>query len=383
MKNKKHLFLGTLIMVMVFASVLAGCATPGGSETSPTLKAEQLAADLNAIKAGSATVEGATVRLSDEVYLTTGLTVPAEVTLDLTKEALKLGDNATFTVDGTVDAKAEGINVDSAAANPAVINGNGTIHLKSKGRLLGIWEGRKLTLDGVTMTGLADNNASLVEVGEGGELVIKGGAITGNANVDEENRGGGVLVGWKNATFTMLGGTISGNSVRTGNGGGVYVNGEGTIFTMSGGKISGNKSINDGEWGGSGGGVAVEGQATFTMTGGTISSNTATGAGGGVVVDHNSVFTMRGGTILGNTTEFGGGVFVHNGSTFTMEGGTIYGSSEGANANTAQAGAALRVLGGSTVKWGTGGAYTKGGVSQTGGTDIGDSDDTLIAIPAS
>jgi hypothetical protein len=38
-----------------------------------------------------------------------------------------------------------------------------------------------------------------------------------------------------------------------------------------------------------------------------------------------------------------------------------------------------------TAKWGMGGTYTKGGVSQTGGSDILRSDrgtdDTLIAVP--
>jgi hypothetical protein len=34
------------------------------------------------------------------------------------------------------------------------------------------------------------------------------------------------------------------------------------------------------------------------------------------------------------------------------------------------------------LKWGTGGTYTKGGVAQTGGSDIGRTNDTLIAIPA-
>ncbi|MDR2730741.1 MAG: hypothetical protein LBB81_07585 [Treponema sp.] len=42
------------------------------------------------------------------------------------------------------------------------------------------------------------------------------------------------------------------------------------------------------------------------------------------------------------------------------------------------------------IEWGTGGTYTKGGVNQTGGSDItannsgasGRTNDTLIAIPA-
>jgi hypothetical protein len=182
MKNNKYLFFGTLIMGMALALVLTGCATTVGSGTSaiPDQQAEQLAVDLNAIKAESAVVEGATVRLTDEVRLTSSLTVPAGVTLDLTKEGLELGDNAVFTVNGTVRAKDEGVKIDSAAANPVVINGSGTIRLNSKGRLLGIWEGRKLTLDGVTLVGLKDNDNALVEVYEGGELILKSGNITGN-----------------------------------------------------------------------------------------------------------------------------------------------------------------------------------------------------------
>jgi hypothetical protein len=76
-----------------------------------------------------------------------------------------------------------------------------------------------------------------------------------------------------------------------------------------------------------------------------------------------------------------------------MLGGTIYGNASvanaGDNANETRdgsgtpvnsKGAAISV--GSIAKWGTGGTYTKGGVAQTGGSDIGTTDDTLIATPA-
>jgi hypothetical protein len=71
-------------------------------------------------------------------------------------------------------------------------------------------------------------------------------------------------------------------------------------------------------------------------------------------------------------------------NSFTMEGGTIYGSSaEGGNANAAPNGAAISNEGDGTreAKWGTGGAYTKGGVPQTGGSEIPSTNDTLIAVP--
>jgi hypothetical protein len=96
--NKKIFVFGILVMV------LAACVTDGGNVTPPAVEATQLAADLNAV-----TVESATVRLTGEVYLTSGLTVPAGVTLDLTadKAKLELQNGATLTVDGTVNAKME------------------------------------------------------------------------------------------------------------------------------------------------------------------------------------------------------------------------------------------------------------------------------------
>ncbi|MDR1636783.1 MAG: hypothetical protein LBR93_05540, partial [Treponema sp.] len=94
---------------------------------------------------------------------------------------------------------------------------------------------------------------------------------------------------------------------------------------------------------------------------------------------------------FGNTAEDFGGVGIVNG-TFTLKGGRIQGNadSDGFAKNIGKYSATLRVMNNSTAKWDTGGAYTKGGVSQTGGTDIvqldadgfGGTDDTLIAVPA-
>jgi hypothetical protein len=290
-----------IALAFVFGLVPAGCATGGGdAEPSQEEQAERLASNINTIEAGKATVNGDTVTLTGGVRLeNAALTVPSGVTLDLTKETLRLGNNAALTVDGAVDAKAEGINVDGAAASPATINGSGTINLKSKGSLLGIWEGRKLTLDGVTLVGLPDNDRPLVEIGSGGEFVLSRGAITGNVVNREWASGGGVYVGGKSVT----------------------------VFTMKGGAISGNSAISNGD--NNGGGVCVNAEV----------------------------------------------------ATFIMEGGTIYGkAAEGGKANNAAENEALSIWG--SVKWGSGGTYTKGGVPQTGGSDIGSTNDTLIAIPA-
>jgi hypothetical protein len=173
---------------------------------------------------GKAKVNGATVTLTGDVQVARSLTVPEGVTLDLTSDGARLflKGGATLTVNGTVNSSGHGDQgkgwVDGGLSidpGTTVINGSGTINLKSKGRLLNIYGGNgkvKLTLDGVILVGLADNNYSLVEVSEGAELILKSGAITGNTHLsgDDWCVGGGVRA-W-NATFTMEGGTISGNT---------------------------------------------------------------------------------------------------------------------------------------------------------------------------
>ena len=146
---------------------------------------------------------------------------------------------------------------------------------------------------------------------DGGTFTMDGGTISGNTT---EYGGGGVYV--SGGTFTMNGGTIAGNVAEAG--GGVYV--DGGTFTMNSGTISGNTAAD-------GGGVCVAWSGTFTMTDGIISGNTAE-YGGGVYVSGRT-FTMEGGAISGNTaSKDGGGVYV-SGGTFTMNGGVISGNTAG------------------------------------------------------
>ncbi len=96
-------------------------------------------------------------------------------------------------------------------------------------------------------------------------------------------------------------GTITGGNVNNFSGG-VYVN-AGT-FTMQGGTITGNQ--------GGAGGVYVAGDVDgdpfksgkFNMTGGTITGNNATGFGGGVCVSEGCTFNVSGSPVIsGNWTE--------------------------------------------------------------------------------
>ena len=167
-----------------------------------------------------------------------------------------------------------------------------------------------LCLNGHTITAASNNRILNVT---GGSITLCDCKGTGTLTGGKTSIGGALYVYGFDSTFTMYGGTISGNTA-TKVGGGVY-QGEYVIFTMYGGAISDNTVTN-----GSSGGVYVF--KTFTMNGGTISGNTAAN-GGGVNIGAGT-FTMNGGTISGNTAASnGGGVFVSSYVTFTMNNGAI------------------------------------------------------------
>lgn len=77
-----------------------------------------------------------------------------------------------------------------------------------------------------------------------------------------------------------------------------------------------------------GGGVYMSGNSTFTMNGGTISGNTAT-TGGGVGVDNDGTFIMTGGTISDNMATYFGSCVYKNGGTVSISGGYLDGTIDG------------------------------------------------------
>ena len=125
------------------------------------------------------------------------------------------------------------------------------------------------------------------------------------------------------ATLDLNGHTINRNLISNGgtNGSAIRVQGTLTINdSQGGGTITGG-------YGYYGGGVYVASNATFTMNGGSITGNSARNSGGGVYVDHYATFTMNGGTITGNTAIYcGGGVFVDACGSCTLNDVTITGN---------------------------------------------------------
>jgi len=158
----------------------------------------------------------------------------------------------------------------------------------------------KITLEGNLTAGYFPTNDALITVGtqfSGADFVMNEGiTLSGNTAglpPSDLKNGGGVFL--KNGTFTMNGGEITGNTA-TGIGGGVDV--EYGIFTMNGGEIYENIADNEG------GGVSIT-RGTFNMNGGSITRNTATN-GGGLYVPGRFVtepivfFNKNGGDISGN-----------------------------------------------------------------------------------
>ena len=121
------------------------------------------------------------------------------------------------------------------------------------------------------------------------------------------------------STITMTGGTISSNTASE-NGGG-FNNNDGTIFKLENGSVTKNS-------GKSGAGV-TNWRATFSMTGGSITLNTGTYCGAGVdtngEVGFPGIFNLSGGLIQNNTTSAsnGGGICKGSNGVLNKTGGTV------------------------------------------------------------
>jgi hypothetical protein len=271
----------------------------------------------------------------------------------------------TYTIVAQASASMSPVTIDPWYSN-VNINLNGgttekTVTLSGNGSLFTIRSGTFTLGNNITLQGHSSNNASLVTLNDStsnlamntGSKIINNTATVNYATASKNAIGGGVYI--YKGTFTMNGGTISGNRVVSTNsasssysnstvramGGGVYI--EDGSFIMNNGTITNNSAFSD-KFPSAGGGVYVGEYSSgsygiFTMSGGTISNNTAQSSsilaisytyGGGAATSDYGRFTMQGGTISGNTVSsadnrLGGGVYVRN-DQFRKTGGTINGS---------------------------------------------------------
>ena len=148
-------------------------------------------------------------------------------------------------------------------------------------------------------------------------------------NCGSENDDGGVLV--SNATFVMSGGTISGCTAD--NGGGLYA--YDSTINISGGTISECTAKNNG------GGLYAD-NSTVTISGGTISRCKAQAYNGGGLYANNSAINISDGTISRCDGLLGGGLYAEDSSTHSS---TVTISDVTISGCTAGAGGGLYVVG--------------------------------------
>lgn len=233
--------------------------------------------------------------------------------------------------------------------------------------------------------------SQVINVSNGAKFILCDCKGSGTITHSSGAKGKGVRVGGSDtaaATFSMYGGTISGNHTDANcwgpDGAGVEI--QNGTFTMYGGTISDNHA----EYAGSnygGGGVCAQTSGTFTMYGGTINNNHSATDAGGVMVWGGGAMNIDGGTIRDNTAdEAGGGIrtnsykFIISGNsviennTAVKGGGVYYGSSS----NTMTISESARISGNTATHYGGGiyfdkeGTLTMNGGSITGNTATGD-----------
>lgn len=195
-----------------------------------------------------------------------------------------------------------------------------------------------------------------IRVTEGASFTMNGGTIQDNiANTPSSDSSSPAVLLLGASTFTMNEGSICNNSGQCGTA--VYLtassNAAKARFTMNGGTLSNNESHSYTPYSTPTGAVFVKYSAEFVLNEGTITGNCAYGgAGGGVAVmdelpteEHGTAFTMNGGTISNNTA-----------SGYRCSGGGIYSCSN-----------YVSLLGGRIEN---NSAYDGGGVYSEGNTEI-------------
>jgi hypothetical protein len=235
-------------------------------------------------------------------------------TLEIDGETVVV-EQAEFTVTNTDDS-GEG-SLRSAIAQTNNTEGADTITFADdlSGQTITLTSGQLEITDELTINGLgadqltidADGNSRIFNIDDGEDsaiaVTLEGLTITGGTAED----GGGIL---NREDLTLSNSTVSGNSANSG--GGIY-NSFGDSLTLMNSTVSGNSATGSYS---AGGGISNEG--TATLTGSTVSGNSARLGGG---ISNYGTANLTGSTVSGNSALSVGGMF--NSGTATLSNSTI------------------------------------------------------------
>jgi predicted outer membrane repeat protein len=218
----------------------------------------------------------------------------------------------TLTVSGctiTDNSAFEGGGISSAAdGGLTIINStlSGNSATDSGGAVFG---GGRLTISGSTLSGNSASAGGGIDYDSGiNGLTINDSILSGNS----ANEGGGIH---NQGTASISGSKLFGNSANEG--GGIY-NGVFGTLTVSGSTLSGNSAF-------FGGGISNRG--SLTVRDSLLTCNVATLEGGGIfntiIVGFASTLTVTGSTLSGNSAGEGGAIYNDALATLAVHGSTL------------------------------------------------------------
>ena len=333
---------------ITLTTAIDGTAYSGTSETgavitrSPSLAAAPVITNNGELSISYVNIDGAEIEASAPLIQSSGnLTVGLGAVL---KNAVSTGNGAAiYATDGNITID-QGMILNNRAANGAAIYyvGTGTISMLQSAEISGneangnggaIYAAQgEFTMSGGT---IQDNNAG----GSGGAIYAYSASVTVSGGTVYHNTaaagdGGAIYAG--SGAVEVSGGTVDNNTATTGNGGAVYA-GSGHV-TVSGGSVSGNTSM-----AGSGGAVYA-GSGNVTVSGGSLTGNTAKTDGGAVYAGGGSITVSApdGGTapsISGNTATSGkGGALYADRGAVSITGTTLTKNTAGSDGGAVYAG---------------------------------------------
>ena len=207
------------------------------------------------------------------------------------------------------------VTIEAKGKTPVTISGG------DLSRIFKVAPGAQVTLSNLVITGgngSANNPAGDPDwEGSGGGILVDAGAVLtiskSSVSGNSASSGGGIF---SYGTLTVSGSTLSGNYAAFGGG----IDNLGTA-TVSGSTLSGNYSEH--------GGGGILNWATLTVSGSTLSGNsTGNSTGGGIASFGSTTLTVSGSTFFDNFASVGGAIYNEAG-TLTVSGCTLSGNSAG------------------------------------------------------
>ena len=265
------------------------------------------------VSAASQLKTSGNMKLTQDVTLTSTISIPAGSTLNLCLNGHTLsGSVRLFNVSGTLNI----CDCHTGTTAGKIVGGAGGM-----GPVFYSYATSEINLYSGELTSSKQASDGGVGIVQGGVLNMYGGKIYGGSvtrNTSNANSWGlgGNLEIISGGVFNMYGGEITGGQT-TSNGGNIYVSTKNSTLNLYGGKITGGTAS------GKGGNIFVAGAGKFNIYGGEITGGTATGNGGNIYTESTSATTISNGVITGGKAANGGNIAIYNAGTYTFDRNTI------------------------------------------------------------